>query len=73
VCEWIREKRLDRCRRDLGDPALASETVFSIAVRWGFTSQAHFSRLFRATYGVTPSELRHELLERRMAVGTRAT
>jgi AraC-like DNA-binding protein len=65
VCEWIRERRLDRCRRDLGDPALAEETVFTIAVRWGFTSQAHFSRLFRAAYGNTPREFRQELLERR--------
>jgi len=67
VCEWIREKRLDRCRRDLGDPMLADETVFGVALRWGFTSQAHFSRLFRAAYGCSPTELRQQLLLRRAA------
>ncbi len=60
VCELIREQRLDRCRRDLANPALGSEGVFSIAARWGFKSQAHFSRLFRATYGFSPSEHRQE-------------
>jgi AraC-like DNA-binding protein len=60
VCESIRLQRLDRCRRDLTNPSLGSEAVFSIARRWGFRSQAHFSRLFRATYGASPSEYRHE-------------
>jgi AraC-like DNA-binding protein len=61
ACEWIRERRLDRCRRDLGDPALADERVFAIATRWGFRNQAHFSRLFRAAYGCAPREYRRDL------------
>jgi AraC-like DNA-binding protein len=60
VCRWIRAARLERCRRDLLDPALAHEPVLTIARRWGLPSPQHFSRLFRSTYGCSPSELRRE-------------
>ncbi len=60
VCEWIRGRRLDRCRRDLCDPLLGEETILTIATRWGLTDSAHFSRLFRAAYGSSPSEFRRE-------------
>jgi AraC-like DNA-binding protein len=60
VCRWIREARLERCRRDLLDPALAQETILEIASRWGLPGAQHFSRLFRSEYGCPPSELRRE-------------
>jgi AraC-like DNA-binding protein len=60
VCRWIRQSRLERCRRDLLDPALAHETILEIASRWGLPSPQHFSRLFRSEYGCPPSELRRE-------------
>ncbi|KJY36597.1 hypothetical protein VR45_10995 [Streptomyces sp. NRRL S-495] len=28
----------------------------AVAGRWGFVSTSHFSRVFRAAYGVTPRE-----------------
>lgn len=56
--EWIRQRRLERCRRDLLDPAQRQRTVTTIAARWGFTSPAHFSRLFRDAFGTSPSEYR---------------
>jgi AraC-like DNA-binding protein len=58
VADWIRRRRLERCRRDLLDPALQARAVAAIAARWGITNAAHFSRLFRATYGLPPSEYR---------------
>lgn len=58
VSEWIRHRRLEACRRDLRDPALAHESVSQIARRWGLTNPSGFSRTFRAAYGCTPSELR---------------
>ena len=58
VTDWIRERRLAGCRRDLRDPAHAEETILTIATRWGLTNAAHFSRSFRALYGCTPSEFR---------------
>jgi AraC-like DNA-binding protein len=56
--EWVRDRRLERCRRDLADPVLACETVLSVAVSWGFRNPSHFSRLFRAAYGCSPSAVR---------------
>jgi len=58
VCKWIRDARLERCRRDLLDPALAHQTILAIATRWGLPGPQHFSRLFRAAYGCSPRQLR---------------
>lgn len=58
VSTWIRERRLEHCRTDLLDPVLADHTVSAIAARWGFVDAAHFSRVFKAAYGVSPSEMR---------------
>ncbi|WGD37455.1 helix-turn-helix domain-containing protein [Lysinibacter sp. HNR] len=58
VSTWIRERRLEKCRADLLDPVLASHTVSSLASRWGFVDAAHFSRVFKAHYGISPSEAR---------------
>jgi AraC-like DNA-binding protein len=65
VSEWIRARRLDRCRRDLEDPALAGETVLAIATRWGLRNPGHFSRMFAAAYGIAPSAVRGRASARR--------
>jgi AraC-like DNA-binding protein len=58
VAGWIRRRRLEGCRRDLADPALAGRPVVAIASRWGFSSAADFSRVFRSVHGLPPSEYR---------------
>jgi AraC-like DNA-binding protein len=58
VAGWIRQRRLERCRRDLLDPAFAHWSVSAIAARWGLMDAAHFSRAFRAAYGLPPLEYR---------------
>jgi AraC-like DNA-binding protein len=58
VAGWIRLRRLESCRRDLSDPALASRPVAAIAARWGFSSAGDFSRAFRAVHGLPPAEYR---------------
>ncbi|SJN13237.1 Transcriptional regulator, AraC family [Leucobacter sp. 7(1)] len=60
VSAWIKERRLEKCRADLLDPAHAGTGVAAIAASWGFPDAAHFSRNFRAAYGVSPRELRSE-------------
>ncbi|MFD5419161.1 helix-turn-helix domain-containing protein [Streptomyces sp. NPDC127069] len=56
VGRWILRERLERCRRELARPARAVPTVAAVAQRWGFVSPSHFSRAFRAAYGMTPRE-----------------
>jgi AraC-like DNA-binding protein len=58
VAGWIRRRRLEHCRHDLSDPALASRPVAAIAARWGFSSAGDFSRAFRAVHGLPPAEYR---------------
>ncbi|MDT0421067.1 MULTISPECIES: AraC-like ligand-binding domain-containing protein [Streptomyces] len=51
VAALIRRRRLERCYADLGR---RKTTVAAVAASWGFADPAHFSRLFRATYGHSP-------------------
>jgi AraC-like DNA-binding protein len=62
VAGWIRHRRLERCRRDLADPAQHVVPVSAVASRWGLPDSAHFSRLFRRTYGLPPAEYRRTRL-----------
>lgn len=58
VAGWIRQRRLERCHRDLADPRLRSRSIKAIAVRWGFADNAHFSRIFKTAYGISACEYR---------------
>jgi AraC-like DNA-binding protein len=58
VAQFILARRLERAKGDLAAPALAHFRIADIAFRWGFSSQAHFSRMFRARFGCSPSEMR---------------
>jgi AraC-like DNA-binding protein len=58
VGRLIRHRRLDRCRAELADPALAGEPVQAIASRWGLANPSHFARVFRTAYGCSPQEYR---------------
>jgi AraC family transcriptional activator of tynA and feaB len=58
VGRLIREKRLDRCRRSLGDPLQEHRTVSEIAYGWGFSNLTSFGRAFKKAYGMLPSDYR---------------
>lgn len=58
VAEYIRNRRVERCRQDLLDPDLAALPIGEIGARWGFDDASHFSRTFRRVEGVPPSEYR---------------
>lgn len=52
--------RLQRAAAELADPTLAGLTVAEISFRCGFKSAAHFSRLFKETFGRSPRAFRAE-------------
>ncbi|MEU5597608.1 AraC family transcriptional regulator [Streptomyces sp. NPDC020298] len=58
VGRWIQHRRLEEARRELARPGRGDTTVSAVARRWGFASATHFSRSFRAAYGVSPSAWR---------------
>ncbi len=58
VAAHIRERRLERCRAELGAAGHAGRPVAVVGARWGFADPAHFSRAFRSRYGVTPGQYR---------------
>lgn len=55
VAGYIRKARLERCHADLL-AARPGDTTARIALRWGFGSEHHFSRLYRTTFGTPPGE-----------------
>ncbi|MET8772017.1 helix-turn-helix domain-containing protein [Streptomyces sp. NPDC004658] len=58
VSRLIQQRRLEACGRELARRARVTPTVSAVARRWGFVNPAHFSRAFRAAYGLSPREWR---------------
>lgn len=58
LTRWIWSQRLERCRQDLVDPRRLHRSVTDVAFSRGFRDAAHFSRCFKARYGVAPREYR---------------
>lgn len=58
IAGWIRDRRLEQCRRTLRDPAWGDIPVGMVGSRWGFENASHFSRAFKAAYGVSPRAYR---------------
>lgn len=55
---WVWKERLDAARRALSMPANARLSIAEIAFSIGFKSSAHFSRLFQASFGMSPRDFR---------------
>lgn len=58
VSSYILRRRLEKCARHLTNPVWRGQTITQIALHCGFNSAAHFSRVFRSHFGVTPREYR---------------
>ncbi|WP_457030602.1 AraC-like ligand-binding domain-containing protein [Kitasatospora sp. P5_F3] len=58
VSRLIQQCRLAACAGELARRSRTAPTVSAVAQRWGFVNPAHFSRVFRAAYGVSPREWR---------------
>jgi AraC-like DNA-binding protein len=57
---WIMGQRLNLARDKLSDPRHKHLSISTICFRSGFNDAAHFSRLFRQNFGISPNEYRKE-------------
>lgn len=55
---WL--TRLERCHAALGTPAAQHKSISEVAFNWGFNSSAHFCRLFKHQYGLSPREYQRQ-------------
>ncbi|MFC9394344.1 helix-turn-helix domain-containing protein [Streptomyces sp. NPDC057027] len=60
VSDHVRRRRLERIRTDLVDPGLAHLPAYVLAARRGLGEASHFSRVFRAEFGLSPRAVREQ-------------
>jgi AraC-like DNA-binding protein len=70
VAALIRSSRLEAIRTALLDPANRTKDIMSIAARCGYLDQPHFTRAFKAQFGLTPALLRREHRDRIVEAAT---
>ena len=58
VRRYIQQRRLTRAYQSITDPSHAGDRIGTIAARYGFSNDSVFSRAFRETFGMSPSDLR---------------
>lgn len=58
VAGYVRARRLELVRRDLGDPALRHLSVSAVGRRRGIDDPSQLSKAFRSRYGASPREFR---------------
>lgn len=58
LAAWVRNRRLERVRRDLADAALANRNMERIAADWGILDAAHVSWALRGQSGQTAAQIR---------------
>jgi len=63
VHSLIWETRLEKSARDLGRKELLNTSITTVALSHGFSCPAHFSRMFKARYGLSPRDFRHRALD----------
>lgn len=61
LMQYVWARRLASCHRDLTDPAMKHRSITEIAFSAGFNDLSHFSRSYRARYGLSPREIRAAL------------
>ncbi|MGO8947017.1 MAG: AraC family transcriptional regulator [Ktedonobacterales bacterium] len=63
---YLLRRRLDFAREQL----VQSRSLVKVAIEAGFADQAHFSRVFKATFGITPARYRALRMSERSKSGT---
>lgn len=62
ILTYIMRRRLEECARQLADPRWRGHSITEIAFAWGFNSAPHFTRSFRARFGMSPRQYRQKEL-----------
>jgi AraC-like DNA-binding protein len=62
INKYIQLKRLERVKTDLLDKRNKQSSITQLALKWGFWDGAHFSKIFKKTYGISPKEFRETML-----------
>jgi AraC-like DNA-binding protein len=58
ISRYILDLRLDYCRDALVGPSTREQSITDVALSWGFSNSAHFSRAFHERFGMSPSTYR---------------
>ena len=58
LAQWIWRTRLESCANDLRNPALKNVSASEIAYSRGYSNFSHFSRTFKKSMNLSPSEYR---------------
>lgn len=62
IADYIRSRRLHRAFFDLASTGSRNLRISEVARRWQLGTDAHFTRLFKAAYGITPRTAREAAL-----------
>ncbi len=61
VSQWIKERRLERCKVDIMQSLVNGRSITEIAYSRGFNHLSHFSRAFKQQFGMAPREYARRL------------
>ncbi|MFW1798152.1 helix-turn-helix domain-containing protein [Acinetobacter guillouiae] len=64
INQYIRERRLELCKRDLSNHMNQHLSISEICYRWGFNDLAYFSRVFSQYVGICPSDYRNKAIQK---------
>ncbi|WP_431202892.1 helix-turn-helix domain-containing protein [Bradyrhizobium betae] len=62
IADYIRSRRLHRAFFDLANSDARAQRISEVARRWQLGTDAHFTRSFKAAYGITPRAAREAAL-----------
>jgi len=60
---WLLGARLEASSHALRDPHQRARSMLDIAHSCGFNDLSHFNKMFRARFGMTPGEWRHDVFK----------
>lgn len=58
VSNWIKTRRLERCRDDIHCSQATGRSITEVAYAWGFNNPSHFSKAFKKQFGLSPRDYR---------------